>query len=255
MDKQSVFEHLNSAYKVFVRLSDLEYEIQDIPYDLAYTGLNNAVFNFVCLKNLNPTSFEEILNHHKAPFLCTSTTLIDEAAFSDFMQHYGLSKVDIMVGQFFDNLQHFTYHRSPEDIHIKLVESEEDLEVLDELCQDAYNHEKNLAKKMFKGLITQNPEESQARMFLAYWQGQPAGKALLATCDNCAGLYWDSVLPAFRRRGIATALINARLEAAKTLGYTQAVSQTKPLALSCYQRAGFKPCGSLLLFQRLLATN
>jgi len=255
MDKQLVFENLNSAYKVFVRLSDSEYEIQDIPYDLAYSGLNHFIFNYVRLKNLDPKRFEELLDYLKAPFLCLPASNLDEEAFSTMMQHYNLIKIDDLMGQYLDNLQDFPYQSPQEEIQIKLMTSEEDLEILDVLCQDAYEHEKNLAKKMFKGIITQTPEESRVYMFLAYWQGEPVGKAALVTCDNLAGLYWDSVLPPFRRRGIATALIRTRLEVARMLGYTEAIVQTRTPAFSCYQRLGFKLCGSLPFFKRLVETN
>lgn len=250
MDKQLIFDHLNSTYKACVKLSGPNAKIQDIPYDLAYSGLNNSIYNFMRLRTLDSGVFADILTQMHAPFLCMSSMACDEANFEDFMHAHGLSLLDNLTAQFRDHLNYFSYHPPREEIRIKLVDSTEDLAVLDALCQDAYNHEKGLAQKMFRGLLSQPPEESQVRMFLAYWQDQPVGKGMLSTCDQYAGLYWDSVLPTFRRRGVATALINSRLKLAQELGYKQVVMQGRSPSLSCYQRAGFKPCGSLPCFKK-----
>jgi hypothetical protein len=98
MDKDLIFDHLNSSYKAFVRLSDSNYEIENAPYDLAYTGLSHSVFNYVRLKTLNLNGFEDILKRLKAPFFCYPTTLIDEADFSNLMQQCNLTKVDSLIG-------------------------------------------------------------------------------------------------------------------------------------------------------------
>jgi len=251
MDKYLIFDHLTRTYKACVCLSGPDYKVQDIPYDLAYSGLNNAIYNYVRLKTLDPTTFNEILTSAHVPFTCFPSITIEETDFVDFMHTHGLSLLDNLTAQVRDHLNYFAYYPPSEEIRIKLLESPEDLEILDMLCQDAYSHGKGLAQKMFKGLLSQSPEDSQIRMFLAYWQDQPAGKGMLATCGQYAGLYWDSVLPTFRRRGIATALINTRLKIAQELGYKQVVMQGRSASLSCYQRAGFKPCGSLPCFQYL----
>ena len=58
----------------------------------------------------------------------------------------------------------------------------------------------------------------KAQCFLARLDGEPAGGAALAVHDEIAGIYGASTLPAFRKRGVQTALLHARLTVAVAAG-------------------------------------
>ena len=64
--------------------------------------------------------------------------------------------------------------------------------------------------------------------FLARVEGQVAGGGCLALREGIAGLFGASTLPAFRRRGVQTALLQARLSVAAASSCDLAVSVALP---------------------------
>jgi GNAT superfamily N-acetyltransferase len=64
--------------------------------------------------------------------------------------------------------------------------------------------------------------------YLALVDGKPAGGGTLAMRDGIAGLFGASTLPTYRKRGLQTALLQARLERARAAGCELAVSLALP---------------------------
>ena len=64
--------------------------------------------------------------------------------------------------------------------------------------------------------------------YLVLMEGKPAGGATLAMRDGVAGLFGASTLPAYRNRGLQTALLQFRLERARAAGCDLAVSLALP---------------------------
>src|SRR5260370_5727589 len=67
-----------------------------------------------------------------------------------------------------------------------------------------------------------------AECYLARVDGNVVGGATLAIRKGVAGLFGASTLPAFRNRGVQTALLHARLARASELGCDLAASLTQP---------------------------
>jgi GNAT superfamily N-acetyltransferase len=74
-------------------------------------------------------------------------------------------------------------------------------------------------------LFALNPN---AKKYLAFVDGTPAGAGAVSMHDKIAGLFGASTLPEFRRRGIQRELILARLEAAFQAGCEFALSFALP---------------------------
>jgi ribosomal protein S18 acetylase RimI-like enzyme len=74
-------------------------------------------------------------------------------------------------------------------------------------------------------LFALNPN---AKKYLAFVDGTPAGAGAISFHDRIAGLFGASTLPEFRRRGIQRELILARLEAAFRAGCEFALSFALP---------------------------
>jgi GNAT superfamily N-acetyltransferase len=68
--------------------------------------------------------------------------------------------------------------------------------------------------------------------YLARVEGKVAGGATLALRGKVAGLFGASTLPDFRKRGVQTALLQARLRRAAEAGCTMAVSLAQPGSVS-----------------------
>ena len=77
---------------------------------------------------------------------------------------------------------------------------------------------------------------------IARIDGNPAGACAWSARNQVASLYSDATLPAYRRRGIHSAMIAARLNAAVAAGCDIATAGTQPGSVSQrnYQRLGFE---------------
>jgi GNAT superfamily N-acetyltransferase len=84
--------------------------------------------------------------------------------------------------------------------------------------------------------------KADTQLFLAWLDGQPVGGGALEIHDGVAALMAASTLPAYRKRGIHTALMRARLAAAAVAGCDLAMVHTRPGAASQRNvlRAGFQ---------------
>jgi GNAT superfamily N-acetyltransferase len=72
--------------------------------------------------------------------------------------------------------------------------------------------------------------------------GQPAGTGMLVIDEGAAMLNGDATLPAFRNKGVQTALLRTRLQLAVEAGCDLAVIEASPGGTSerNQQRAGFR---------------
>lgn len=98
-------------------------------------------------------------------------------------------------------------------------------------------------------------------LFVARVDGRVAGSAGLSVAESALGrigeLYIASTLPEFRGRGVQTALLRARLAAARAAGCALAVVMARPANTSARntERAGFRLAFTKATFARPLATQ
>lgn len=88
--------------------------------------------------------------------------------------------------------------------------------------------------------------------YLARINGRVVGGATLALRGSVAGLFGASTLPEFRKRGVQTALLNARLRRAAQIGCNLAVSFAEPGSNSQRNitRLGFQTLYTRVKFER-----
>lgn len=84
--------------------------------------------------------------------------------------------------------------------------------------------------------------------YLATVGGKVAGGATLAARGRIAGMFGASTLPAFRRRGVQTALLRKRIERAAELGCELAMSLAQPGSASA---RNIGRCGCETLYTRI----
>ena len=77
-------------------------------------------------------------------------------------------------------------------------------------------------------ILAPNFHSQNAVPFLAWIDGEPAGGGALFIHEGVAEFGGDSTRPAFRQRGVQTALLQARLAAARELGCDLAMVLTEP---------------------------
>src|SRR5215469_4929028 len=91
-----------------------------------------------------------------------------------------------------------------------------------------------------------------AECYLARIEGKVAGGATLAARGRIAGLFGASTLPAFRKRGVQTALLEMRMARAAELGCELAMSLAQPGSASQRNitRRGFQTLYTRVKFER-----
>jgi GNAT superfamily N-acetyltransferase len=91
-------------------------------------------------------------------------------------------------------------------------------------------------------ILAANFDSATATCYLARVDGAPAGGAAMVTHEGVADLCSASTRPAFRRRGVQTALLGARLTAARESGCDLGMVITSPGSDSQrnVERAGFR---------------
>jgi len=96
----------------------------------------------------------------------------------------------------------------------------------------------------------------ETECYLARIEGRVVGGATLALRGRIAGLFGASTLPEFRKRGVQTALLQARLERAEQAGCELAVSLALPGSISQRNitRQGFQTLYTRVKFERACPT-
>lgn len=83
-------------------------------------------------------------------------------------------------------------------------------------------------------------ERSPGERFVAYADGVPVGKCFLNLAElPVAAVYGVAVVPEARGRGVATAIMDEALRAARDRGAERAVLHSSPMAHGMYLRMGF----------------
>ena len=78
------------------------------------------------------------------------------------------------------------------------------------------------------------------RHYVAAVDQQPVATATLFFAADVAGLYFVSTVPAWRGRGIGSAISRAALAHARDLGFAVGVLGSSPMGQRVYERLGFR---------------
>ncbi len=106
-------------------------------------------------------------------------------------------------------------------------------------------------------MMARTAARPRTEFFVAELEGRPASAAALSVFGNVAWLFSAATLPEFRGQGAQTALLAARLHAAKEAGALHAAVVTTPGSASerNVQRAGFVQVGARLSMVRDQPSN
>jgi ribosomal protein S18 acetylase RimI-like enzyme len=239
MDTHQIFDHLMDTFQHVGRLSKAN--ITSGTDTSVITGYPSALFNLVRFDTKNHDRIHK-LKSVNTPFICLPSKRL-EAEFEAFAKEQDLVKADAVSASIFSNLEAFQY-KPIANFKIQSVTNTDDLLAVDQISSVVFNHPPYLAFDFIKPALG-NPA---IQLFLAYTNDQPVGCGMLSFVNHQAGLYWLGVHPDFRNQGIATALVEYRMNIAKELGYTSIIAQNMTPSLGLYKRLGFKQQGELPLY-------
>jgi GNAT superfamily N-acetyltransferase len=89
---------------------------------------------------------------------------------------------------------------------------------------------------LFRRLLS----ESNLRLYLGYLDGRAVATSMLFLSSGVAGIYFVSVVPECRNRGIGTAITLTPLVEARGMGYQVAVLQASTMGERIYRQIGFE---------------
>lgn len=113
------------------------------------------------------------------------------------------------------------------------------------LLDSAFGIPDRLSRMVLAGV----PSDDRLRLYVAYdTEGAPVGSAALCVAAGVAGIYNVASDPARRRRGIATALMQAVLADARERGLGMAILQSSRVGLPLYARLGFTPLSTYVIY-------
>jgi hypothetical protein len=158
------------------------------------------------------------------------------------MASHQLIKADLVMANIFDDLSARKYQAAP-NIQIKQVVNEHDLLEFDKIARVAFAHPEKMAFNFLKNALS----SPNIYFFLASIDNNIAGCGMVYLGD-LAGLYWDGVLPEFRRKGVGTALTTYRMNFIKNKGFNSVCAQNMTPSAGYYKDIGFKSVGELPLY-------
>jgi GNAT superfamily N-acetyltransferase len=222
-----------------------------------YCGAGSAVTQAVGLGLHGPVSAEEFDKlelfyfSRKEPVRVETCPLADATLFELYKArgYYVSEFSNVMVRPVIDGAS----RALPAGLDIRLANQDElDLWVMTVAQGFAENypvtHELLSVMKLFA--MGKNTE-----CYLARIEGRVAGGATLAIRGRVAGLFGASTLPDYRKRGVQTALLHARLQRAAETGCTLAMSLAQPGSNSQRNitRLGFHTLYTRVKFERAYA--
>jgi hypothetical protein len=120
------------------------------------------------------------------------------------------------------------------------------LEVATELAFTTNGFPPGMSKPIMHAL-GRMPGRDRFATFLATMDGEPAAASALLVSGKVAGLFNVGTLPAFRRRGLGSAVSLAALHAGRAIGCTLGALQSSAEAIGVYRGLGFEECCRVVL--------
>jgi predicted GNAT family N-acyltransferase len=129
----------------------------------------------------------------------------------------------------------------PVPIVISVAETPADMQAVTELRRIVFGNEQRILLSRYE-----DPEDRFSLNLLASVGGQAVGAGRLTPAYDRAAvptIAWVATLPAYRNRGVGTAIVRALVEAADAEGYDTVYLNAQAHALGLYLAHGFKPIG------------
>jgi GNAT superfamily N-acetyltransferase len=129
-----------------------------------------------------------------------------------------------------------------EKIEVRKVRSPKGYEKAFRIIQEAFGGPASLTRFF-------NPF-GHVSLYLGFWDGCPAASGTVWPAGGCAGFYSIATRGAFRRRGLALAVLQGLMDEARELGFDTASLRTSQHLEPLYEKSGFQVSGRVLRWIR-----
>ncbi len=134
------------------------------------------------------------------------------------------------------NLADYHYPASSTDLEVREIHSAEDLLKWIDVAAGWLNIDPSFVDQFFTPWI----KTGKFIHYLGFYEGKPAATSLVYCGHRGAAIYCLGTLPAFRKRGLGTAVTLACLKAAKNKNIDQVVLYGSQMGISMYEKMGFQ---------------
>ena len=169
--------------------------------------------------------------YHKKPFFW----LLSETQEEQLLLDWGFTGPDLTFEMGL-NLADYHYHNAHEALEVREAHSPEDHLQWINVAAGWLNIDPSLVDQFFTPWI----KTGKYIPYMGLYEGQPAATSLAYLGNLGASLYCLGTLPAFRNRGLGTAVTHACLKAAKDKNIAQAVLYGSKMGQPMYKKIGFK---------------
>ena len=205
----------------------------------------NGVLCFAIEENTD-VEIDAIFDHYKTrgvPFIWMVHPSAKPHDLKQRLLDRGMEEVDLIPGMAADIAVIPRPGDLPEGIEIREVRGERETDVFLNIVAWRW-HVPEDEIKYLEWIVERfgvGKKDTPVRCWIA-WRGDvPVGKALLNLADGAAGLYGVATKPEARGLGIGRAITLEIFEVARQKGYRLGVLHSSPMALSLYEKIGFRP--------------
>ena len=234
-DKSAIFDHMLDTYAFLAAKSPFQL-LTGISQGVI-SGMSSPLFNCVRLGQPEPGLLQDLKERH-VPALFFATENFEKEC-SAFAQEQGLVAMDEVVASEFSIDP--TWHYTPQEaFKVRLVSTEGDLDIFDDISSMAFQHEKGMAAEFLQPTL----RDDEIQLFIISDNGVSAGCCMISFVNNKAGFYWGGVLPDHQHKGVGTEMTKYRLQCVKERGFEDVCVQNWRPSLSYFKKIGFTPVGT-----------
>jgi ribosomal protein S18 acetylase RimI-like enzyme len=211
----------------------------------------NAVLRFSVDSNVD-RRLDDLFRHYRdrgVPFMWIIHPTAQPSDLPERLQYRGLEQAELCPGMALDLNTLAPPPEPPAGVEIREVVSSDTEKVL-EMVAWRWDVPSEVAAKLsdIVPAFELGVPGSEVRCWLAWKEGQPLSKVILNVAAGAAGIYGVVTRPEARGLGLARILTLHALHAARAADSNLAVLHSSPMAVSLYERMGFRSVRPFLIF-------
>jgi ribosomal protein S18 acetylase RimI-like enzyme len=226
-------------------------DVADGDVTVINSGISSDMFNIVCRardKNAMMTAIDKF-RHLKIPFAWWIGFDDDYPQCKSDLEKLGFVCDEHESGMFAE-IEKLSRGKKCDELQIHLVDNAKKLNDFIRIYQELIPHDANVIKIFYERASEHilNPKSS-LKLFVGYFQDQPAATSALFMDENSAGVWDVTTLPQFRRKGIGTdmtlrTLFHAFDNFGRRIGVLTASKDGEPV----YRKIGFQKLKDFYVF-------